>query len=909
MFHRFALFLFCLLWPALGLAGGAFQLGTSYPPTDLTEFVLLLENHLQQQVDLSGVDSARLDLLLQPDAPARQDKSQSALLGMVPFADGRIGYLYQRSARAAEARKALDEALDDWLLPYQPQRPQFSELGSVGEAVAAARNGHFSQALGFLYPYLEKHHRNVRAHAETIVVLEWAGRYQDVLALAFSRSDLELPLYAIKSVVRSARAGEYWPAAEEFLQTGLRHAPNDPELLSLQVHIWADQGRLDDGLLLVEQALQDYPEYADLWLAKYYLHTLRQESYDALDAIQRAYQLVPSRYARRELSFSLARCGMPQQALQLLLDDPGLLSPDERFRLRRQAHAMQVRWGVFEQPTQKQHYAETDSALSQSDELFAELVATDFAQEEVHQRSLLFDRLVALRDRRQMQEVVDQWEFLKYGEIEIPDYALLAIADALLYLQRPEEAAELYAGIAERNRNNASAWLGLYYSLHEANRYDEATALLEKLITGEALWEQSKGYRQPQRNQTRDRFELAAALDRLYRNEPGLAEERLAPMFHQGPHNPALRRAYAELERARRHPRHAQTLAEQGLAVNPKDGGLQVELADSYLARYQWRLAEKSIARQVELFPEEASTIRLQDEWQRHNLRILEGRISFGYGESPDVDGQEIDWLLRNWTRPLDYDWRLAVFGLSRHAELPEGRATRTYAGVAAQRLTSDLSLFAQLGVADVSNERWMAEFSGRYELSDSWALPFGVALNGEAVSLRALETGSSGVEYRLGVEWWRHESLSANAGVSLLDYSDGNLRTALSAAVRKRVRTGPTFQLENILRAASSNNSSQDGAYFAPEADFLVENELQARWISWRRYGDTFTQRASASLGGYWQQDYDWSVPFAFSYAHEWELKRRRFFVEYGPSYSYRHYDGEAENKFGFYLAFIWRY
>lgn len=784
-----------------------------------------------------------------------------------------------------------------------------STLQTVEEAVTAARNGHFQQALTYLYPYLESHHRDIRAHAETLVVLEWAGRYQAALILALSRSDLQLPLYAIKSVVRSARAGGFLVDAENYVALGLQQAPDDAELLSSQIHLLGDRGRLEEGLQRVLRALERHPQHADLWLAKYYLHLLRKENYAALDAVQRAYALLPSRYARRELAYSLERCGMPQLALLEAQDEPGLLTADEQFRLQREANAYQIRWGVYEPARPEDRYVETDRALLRLDHLLTELQSGDLEHVNRHQQVLLFNRMVALRDRRYMQQVVDLWQQLTDAKIEIPDYALQAAADALLYLQRPVEAASLYAAISARSANNFTAQVGLYYSLHESNQYAQATALIERLVAAQPVWFNPKGYRVAEENPDRFSAELTAALDRLYRNELVLADERLRLLSIRGPHNLELRQALGALESARRHPRKARILFEQGLSIEPEHVGLQVALADSFMVRRQWRLAEQSIARQVSLFPDEGSSLRLQDEWQRYRMRELEGRFSLGFGTSPSVDGQEISWLLRNWTRPLDYDWRLAAFVENRFGKLPEGRAARTYGGVAFERRTPDLSLFGQFSLADVSRERLSTELSGRYEFSDSWALFFTLARNGGAVSLRALEAGTGGSEYRLGGEWWRHESLSVSLELSLLDYDDDNQRTSFSAVLRQRLSSGPTFQLENIVRTAVSQNSRSGGFYFAPDSDLLIEDELQARWISWRRYADTFTQRASLAAGGYWQQNFGWSLPLAISYAHEWELQQRRLFVEYGPSFSYRHYDGAAETNLGFSLSFSWRY
>ena len=207
-------------------------------------------------------------------------------------------------------------------------------LQSVSEAVVAARDGHFDQAFSYLFVHLDRFHRDTKVHAETLVVMEWAQRYEEAVVSALSRPDLQLPLYAVKSVVRSARRAGLHVDAEDFLQVGFAIAPDDPDLLSARIHLLGDQGQLDEGLRLANQAVQKYPLHADLWLAKYYLHLLRKDNVAALDAVERAVALAPSDYARRELIYSLERSGMPQRALELLQADPALVSADETFRLR-----------------------------------------------------------------------------------------------------------------------------------------------------------------------------------------------------------------------------------------------------------------------------------------------------------------------------------------------------------------------------------------------------------------------------------------------------------------------------------------------------------------------------------------------------------------------------------------------
>ena len=93
-----------------------------------------------------------------------------------------------------------------------------------------------------------------------------------------------------------------------------------------------------------------------------------------------------------------------------------------------------VRWGADTRPSEPaQRFDGTDAAIARLDKLLADLPRPP--AEAATRRRLLLDRLVALRDRVRMKEVVKEGHALCSGG-PLPPYAEEAYADALLYLRR-----------------------------------------------------------------------------------------------------------------------------------------------------------------------------------------------------------------------------------------------------------------------------------------------------------------------------------------------------------------------------------------------------------------------------------------------------------------------------------------
>ena len=98
-------------------------------------------------------------------------------------------------------------------------------------------------------------------------------------------------------------------------------------------------------------------------------------------------------------------------------------------------------------------FAETDQALALLDSLIATARGAEPVDEAMVRR-LRIDRLLALRDRLRMAEVIAEAQSMS-ASAPLPAYAMEALADALLYERRPAEALAAYE-VGDQRRSRQS---------------------------------------------------------------------------------------------------------------------------------------------------------------------------------------------------------------------------------------------------------------------------------------------------------------------------------------------------------------------------------------------------------------------------------------------------------------------
>ena len=140
-----------------------------------------------------------------------------------------------------------------------------------------------------------------------------------------------------------------------------------------------------------------------------------------------------------------------------------------------------------------------------------------------------------------------------------------------------------------------------------------------------------------------------------------------------------------------------------------------------------------------------------------------------------------------------------------------------------------------------------------------------------------------------------------------MLRFSDDNTRTIGFLRWTERVVTTPDWRLDLTPYAYATENSRPGGPYFAPERDLETGVTASVAWVAWRRWERDLVVAGSATIGGYWQEDFGWSPVLALRWENRHALSDA-LAITYGAGWARRDYDGSATDAFSATAALRWR-
>jgi len=210
------------------------------------------------------------------------------------------------------------------------------------------------------------------------------------------------------------------------------------------------------------------------------------DRFAALRAYAAARLLPGNREATRGTAAVLTELGAPHAAERF-----GGTSPS----IEAAKAAALVRWGEDVKPRDPaRRFDGTDKAMTRLDALLQTTTDPDV------RRRLRNDRIIALRDRFRMEEVVQEIEAMKGSGKDpgaLPTYVEEADADALLYLRHPKEALTGYNNALAREPRQVQARYGQFHAAVEAEDFTTAYAAIDILLrrAGVARRSQSGSHR------------------------------------------------------------------------------------------------------------------------------------------------------------------------------------------------------------------------------------------------------------------------------------------------------------------------------------------------------------------------------------------------------------------------------
>jgi biofilm PGA synthesis protein PgaA len=442
---------------------------------------------------------------------------------------------FQQADQAALPIYAKAAAANAYLADNQPQKAQ----ALLSQIVASQPENYFAwqslanisfanndkDALNNILPRLkhivDSHPDKPHYRFDYLQFLQWSGQNAQVLTEAESIDLANAPAYALETIAKAARELHQFSKAEELYRLAAEKTPErlTPRLglglLMLDKHESKSAARYFDDLAKTSE------ENPDVLWAQAQAHEMAGHAKQASQLYQKILSSQPHhKEATRGLIRTLAAAGSYGQALKIARQHRSLVTDDLWAELNWQHAAGLLRHGEKILQTQPDDFRTIDQALQAIDTNLASLPKLKLADKEIWRNRALADRLVALRDRQRYADLDADFQTAQAQQRDLPNYALLAVADGYLKSQKPAAARDVYLQSLDNEPNNLDALVGLVRIYLEIDQKPAIEPILSHMQT---LAEQHP-------KQPRYRHELLQTLAWLERDPEALQQAQQIDM-------------------------------------------------------------------------------------------------------------------------------------------------------------------------------------------------------------------------------------------------------------------------------------------------------------------------------------------------------------------------------------------
>ena len=514
-----------------------------------------------------------------------------------------------------------------------------------------------------------------------------------------------------------------------------------------------------------------------------------------------------------------------------------------------------------------------------------------------------YNEWVALRDIGDLLEVIrlyheEQKSFLNLKNLStIPNYALEPLADAYLHAHRPARAIAIYNHIIATSKYpSLNTVIGLYYAYISAEEYNKANTLLQKTANLTPPWRWAEApatYRKS--NWAWLRVNLLLAMNMAYRNHLMDALARLEKLHREAPENVGITNDLVTVQRwagffdeARRTLRSAAQLRPYSV------GTLQntAELAHEYRHANKWGWSISLLHR---AFPFSNSITRHYQGYRRRQMPRISASVFFGHStgagslplgnQATHADYRvQSGWLYSNYTVFAGQHYSYSQFN---HGSVS---LNRSEFGVEWQRNRNLIEL--ALTQKQLTGRQLGINLRAAHWFNDQWYLSLHFDSFTNDIPLRAYRAGLSGKRLSTTLEWRQSPDFKTVWNDSVMFISDGNTRIDNLISVDQSLWHAPHQILRERVSLWNENNTEHAFTYFNPRDWGDLEGGLHYEWITWRHYGDAFTQVLNASGGVGWQTGFGTAPAFDVHYLQRWTINRL-WKIEYGVGFTGENYDG----------------
>ncbi len=787
-------------------------------------------------------------------------------------------------------------------------------------ALKLAREGKLEKSISIFQDIVVRQPDNLRYRYDYILISNWAGMDGQVLTQAKKIDLTKAPVYVLESVARAMRNKKQFKESEKLYRLALKKIPDRIQSKVGLALVLTDQKKTKEALKRLLPLKEKHSQNIDVFSALAYAYETERRWFLALAAYDRILSINPqNQYAQRNRIFILDRIGASSTAMAEAKKFAPLFSKQEMAKIRWNRAAFLVRAGKIGKQDGSPRFKEMDEAIRHIKENIEFTKTLPETASKTWLTRAKFDLIVALHGRYEMQDVVDQYLKLKHQNISFPAYVLIPVADAFLYLQKPETAIELYQTALKQTEGRRVtdqifyAKVSLYFALLEAERNDQASAWVQKLAALEPVKiKLRKAAKKPARKKDNSRrltVEMLLAMDRAYNDDLQGAQTRLEKLLKNAPFNQEIRLSLANVYYWRGWPRKAEKLYQLAKAGEPDNIEIQISHIQNLVDLKKYQQVEFELNRLKKKYSYHLELQRQSRLWDIHNNWEFDFEVNGSRSSGSQEGSRDLGFESYLFAPPVAYNYRPFIHYKWAQGLFPEGHGSAHREGLGIEYSIPDWLITAELHHNFFArNNRFGGRIAAEYAYDDYLSFFASFDSLSAETPLRALSSNIDAKSVNGGISYRISESRQFKLNAGYMAFSDDNDRYSVSGSYYERWFASAHFKFATEFEVYHSGNSSNQGPYYSPTKDLSFGVTLDNQYLTYRHYDFTMHQNLKFNIGGYWQESFNTGVVGSILYEHQWSAWDQ-ISLAYGITGFSRLYDGVRENGWEAYLRLNWRF
>lgn len=782
------------------------------------------------------------------------------------------------------------------------------------DLVRRARAGDTAPVLAFLSQH--ERDQSLQQREDHIIIASWAGYDQDVLT-AYARypQSSRLSPAVLASVARAYRnLGRCDEAAALFHKAHLLE-PDDPQWVMGEMLALSDAAKGAQAVALGRPWVERLNGrlQADMRTVLAYALLSDGARYEALYEMDRAFAVeFPSTFGGELLErFGqvLTRGELPLGALEV---DAGLTTVQ---RLQKQADemALRVRLVGVDSRREAERFQSVDELLARYASLMQQCAQTSGA--EGIARQMRVDRLGAFEARAMPKMVVSEYDALRV-EGEIPPYARIWVARALLRLRQPMRAEAIMAS-ALKDSPDAATWVDGHalraQALSESHRIDESRRELEAImpLVGRYRWVLNYPATELSMQWMSLQINHAGLMNEMARNRDAQVRAAELCRYHADSIDPCI--TLSDIYRVNGWPRRAEQQLKLTESTAPR--ALLLEQSQGYtaLSLREWHQGDLLTDDLTQRFPEDPGVQRLARANQVAHMAEL--RMFGGPTHSSSVSrvrgSHSLAMESTLYTPRFHDNWRLFAGEAYSSSDFEDenGHGRWQHAGV--EYSGRDVLITAGTSYQQFSSQGHEQGYrlSFDYDLNDVWHWGALAARRSTEAPLRARIQGIDANQYQVHGQWTPDDQHTVQLSYTQWRYSDSNRRGQVGLFGTQRLWASTNLRLEGLLGIDAGRSLLSDNlAYYSPKSDVGVLPALRLTHDIYTFYENQWSQSLELGAGRSWQSG-ESSAPMLL--AHYGQRLKMNDVLELGATLGWERqaYDGNREQDLQLSLDLDYRF